>query len=55
VIVCFVDMGGIVDHHLLNFPLVKCDCCFVDMGGIVDHHFLNFPLEQTITFHLKKV
>jgi hypothetical protein len=27
-IVCFVDMGGIVDHHCLNFPLVKCDCLF---------------------------
>jgi hypothetical protein len=28
VIVCFVDIGGIVDHHCLNFPLVKCDCLF---------------------------
>jgi hypothetical protein len=21
VIVCFVDIGGIVDHHFLNFPV----------------------------------
>jgi hypothetical protein len=28
---CFVDIGGIVDHHCLNFLL------FVDIvGGIVD-------------------
>ena len=33
-IFCFVDIGGIVDHH--------CLYCFfvVDIGGIVDHHCL---------------
>jgi len=35
----FVDIGGIVDHHCLNFILF---CWFVDIGGIVDHHYLNF-------------
>jgi hypothetical protein len=34
VIVCFIDIGGIVDHHCLNF------FCFIDIGKIVDHHFL---------------
>jgi hypothetical protein len=33
VIVCFVDIGGIVDHHCLEVIV-----CFVDIGGIVDHH-----------------
>ena len=37
VVVRFVDIGGIVDHHCLIFP------CFVDIGGIVDHHCLIFP------------
>ena len=32
-IVCFVDIGGIVDHHCLEVTV-----CFVDIGGIVDHH-----------------
>jgi hypothetical protein len=31
-------IGGIVDHHCLNF------FCFIDIGGIVDHHCLNFLL-----------
>jgi hypothetical protein len=35
---CFVDVGGIVDHHCLNFLL------FFDVGGIIDHHCLNFLL-----------
>jgi hypothetical protein len=25
---CFVDIGGIVDHHCLSF------LCFVDIGGM---------------------
>jgi hypothetical protein len=33
VIACFVDFGGIVDHHCLEVIV-----CFVDIGGIVDHH-----------------
>ena len=35
-IVCFVDIGGIVDHHCLEVIV-----CFVDIGGIVDHHCLE--------------
>ena len=37
VIVRFVDIGGIVDHHCLEV-IVR----FVDIGGIADHHCLNF-------------
>jgi hypothetical protein len=33
VIVCFFDIGGVVDHHRLEVII-----CFVDIGGIVDHH-----------------
>jgi hypothetical protein len=33
VIVFFVDIGGIDDHHCLEVIV-----CFVDIGGIVDHH-----------------
>jgi hypothetical protein len=36
VIVFFVDIGGIVDHHCLEVIV-----CFVDIGGIVDHHCLD--------------
>ena len=36
VVVRFVDIGGIVDHHWLEEIL-----CFVDIGGIVDHHWLE--------------
>ena len=32
-IVCFVDIGGIVGHHCWEVI-----ACFVDIGGIVDHH-----------------
>ena len=35
-IVCFVDISGIVDHHCLEVIV-----CFVDIGGIVDHHCLE--------------
>jgi hypothetical protein len=37
VVVCFVDIGGIVDHHCLEVVV-----CFVDFGGVVDHHCLYF-------------
>ena len=33
---CFVDIGGIVDHHYLEV-IVR----FVDIGRIVDHHCLE--------------
>jgi hypothetical protein len=33
VIVCFVDIGGIVDYHCWEVIV-----SFVDIGGIVDHH-----------------
>jgi hypothetical protein len=36
VIVCFVYIGGIVDHHCLDLIT-----CFVDIDGIVDHHCLD--------------
>ena len=36
VIVCFVDISGIVDHHCLEMIV-----CYVDIGGIVDHHCLE--------------
>ena len=39
--VCFGDIGGIDDHHCLNF-LFRDDFCFVDIGGIDDHHCLIF-------------
>jgi hypothetical protein len=35
VIVCFVDIGGIIDHHCL-----EVNFWFVDIGGIIDHHCL---------------
>ena len=35
-IVCFVDIGGIVDHHCLDV-IVR----FVDICGIVDHDCLE--------------
>ena len=35
-IVRFVDIGGIVDHHCLEV-IVR----FVDIGGIVDQHCLS--------------
>jgi hypothetical protein len=35
-VVCFVDIGGIVDHSCLEVVV-----CFVDIGGIVDHHCLE--------------
>jgi hypothetical protein len=35
VIVSFVNIGGIVDHHYLEVIV-----CFVGIGGIVDHHCL---------------
>jgi hypothetical protein len=37
VIVYFVDIGGIVDHHCLKVIV----CRFTDIGGIVDHHCLE--------------
>jgi hypothetical protein len=35
-IVCFVDIGGIVDHSCLEVIV-----SFVDIGGIIDHHCLD--------------
>ena len=32
-IVGFVDVGGLVDHHYLEVIVG-----FVDVGGLVDHH-----------------
>jgi hypothetical protein len=50
VIVSFVNIGGIVDHHCLEMIV-----CFVNIGRIVDHHCLEMstilPIltKQTIT------
>ena len=53
---CFVDIGGIVDHHCFNFllfcwywwnycpSLLKISFPFVDIGRIVDLHWLKFLL-----------
>ena len=30
VIVCFVDIGGIIDHHFLNFLLITT-CIYIDL------------------------
>jgi hypothetical protein len=42
VIVCFVDIGKIVDHHCLEVIV-----SFVDNGGIVDHHCLEVIVNST--------
>jgi hypothetical protein len=36
VVVCFVDIDGIVDHHYLEMIFR-----FVDIGGIDDQHCLD--------------
>jgi hypothetical protein len=53
---CFVDIGGIIDHHCLKFLLlflilvelltitVLTFFCFVEIGGTVDYHCLSFLL-----------
>jgi hypothetical protein len=41
VIVCFVDIGGIDDHHCLNYGGIDDHHC-LNYGGIDDHHCLNF-------------
>ena len=53
-IVCFVDIGGIVDHTCLEVDVrfvdiggtvyhryLEVDAHFVDIGGIVDRHCIN--------------
>ena len=35
-VVCFVDISGIVDYHCLEVVI-----SFVDIGGIVDHRCLE--------------
>ena len=35
-IVCFLGIGGIVDHRCLEVIV-----CFLGIGGIVDHHCLE--------------
>ena len=39
VIVCFVNIGRIVDHHCLEVIV-----CFVKIGRFVDHHCLEVIL-----------
>jgi hypothetical protein len=43
VVVCFVDIGGIVDHHCLELVV-----CFVDIGGIVDHHCFKLSFHNNM-------
>jgi len=50
VIVCFVDIGVIVNHHCLEV-VVR----FVDMGVIVDHHCLYFIVRVTQKINEKKI
>jgi hypothetical protein len=42
VIVCFFDIGGIVEHHCLEVIVF-----FFDIGGIVDHHCLDTNINKT--------
>jgi len=57
VVIRFVDIGGIVDHHCLEVAIrfldiggiVNHHCLevvirFVDIGGIVDHHCLEMAI-----------
>ena len=53
-IVFFVDIGGIVDHHCLEVIV-----CFVDIGGITDHHCLEvivcfFILVELLTITIRR-
>jgi hypothetical protein len=47
VIVCFVDIDGIVDHHLFKV-IVR----FVDIDGIVDHHLFKVMFALLILVEL---
>jgi hypothetical protein len=38
-VVSFVDIGGIVDHHCLEMVV-----SFVDIGGIVENHCLEMAV-----------
>jgi hypothetical protein len=40
-IVCYVDIGGIVDHHCLDF--LYCN--------VVDHHWLDFLYCNVVDHH----
>ena len=46
-IVRFVDIGGIVDHHLFKV-IVR----FVNIGGIVDHHLFKVMFALLILVEL---
>jgi hypothetical protein len=41
VVVRFVDIGEIDDHHFLNFLFIIF-VVLIDIGEIDDHYFLNF-------------
>jgi hypothetical protein len=43
VVIRFVDIGGIVDHHCLEVVVIH----FVVIGGIVDHHCLEVVVSTT--------
>jgi hypothetical protein len=45
VVVCFVDIGGIVASHCLGVIV-----CFVDISGVVDHHCLEVVVRSLTDF-----
>ena len=52
-IICFVDIGGIIDHQCLyTFFRWEMIICFVDIGGIIDHQcsYTFFRWEMIICF-----
>jgi hypothetical protein len=59
-VVCFVDIGGIVDHHCLNFPsiLTAQTVCFVDIDcsnslfdGVYRHFQQYFSYIVSVSFN----
>jgi hypothetical protein len=47
VVVCFVDIGGIGDHHCTEVVV-----SFVDIGGIFDHHCIEVVVSFVISTKL---
>ena len=46
-VVCFVDIGRLVDHHCL-----EVDIFVFDIGGLVDHHCLEMVVRLLILVDL---
>jgi hypothetical protein len=45
-VVSFVDIGGIVDHHCIEMVV-----SFVDIGGIVENHCIEMVVSFVDKFH----